>query len=96
MSDAIEEKEQDQESKMPQSPPRPPTTQEIDNQWKADAKIHGWVLPRPVLRIFRLPLIRHIRATFVAYRMGQFYANHQQPGHPYDGWCLYAIWRGWC
>lgn len=73
-----------------------------DAVWHEVAREHGWELPFKAPWPLRLPIIRHVRGYWHAFRMnrmvGQFASVGIGVGVPqqYDLWVLHAIFRGWC
>lgn len=71
-----------------------------DNLWSLDGERHGWSLPTKAPKVYRLPVIRTIRALYIAIKIERHNAfwSHSLGSIPsgYDEWVLYAIRRGWC
>lgn len=73
-----------------------------DQQWENDRQRYGWRLPDRPLRIFRMPIIRQIRAKLYDLRSGkeaQRWASgglSSTYGQGYRNWVRYAITRGKC
>ena len=68
-----------------------------EKMWRHDGTVNGWSLPRKAHAVFRLPVIRNIRAIVARCRVETHYhktAIGIRTG--YDAWVLYAIYRGWC
>lgn len=70
---------------------------ESDKRWYEDKELNNWKLPPPANYFLRLPVIRHVRAAILIYRVERHYKNIPfglRTG--YDEWIIYAIVRGWC
>ena len=68
-----------------------------DLAWQRDKIQNGWELPPKAGPVWRLPVVRHVRAVWHAWRIEDHYARMPvgiRTG--YDEWVAYAISRGWC
>ena len=66
--------------------------------WRAQGEAHGWTPPEPPPRVYRLPVIRHIRWLLAAIgveRHNAFWRSCGMIPTGADEWMLYAIRRGW-
>lgn len=72
---------------------------EDDKRWHEDQRRNGWRLPQPAVWPLRWPVVRHIRAAVLGWRVdrhNQAWAGVGLVPRGYDEWVLYAIARGWC
>lgn len=73
---------------------------ESERIWREDAERNGWVMPTAV-RWKRLPVIRHIRSTYLGMKVSQFRDVTKAAGlgiggvPQFDRWVLYGIARGY-
>lgn len=74
---------------------------EDDAAWLHDMHKYNWLVP-DVARFYRLPIIRHIRAVWIGWRVEAWASRFAEMGigfgipNKYDLWVLYGIRRGWC
>lgn len=67
------------------------------DRWRHDGLSNSWAMP-PVSRWRRLPIIRHLRAVYGAWRAEQFYEPFSRMGMlntGYDRWVVSGIWNDW-
>ncbi len=72
---------------------------ESDRAWIAEQAAHGWKLPLEAHWTLRLPIVRRVRAGWMALRVYHWHAICARMGlvpSGYDEWVLYAVARGWC
>ena len=73
-----------------------------DDAWRADGARNGWTLPRKAAWPLRLPIIRHVRAAWLDYRVHKLASEFASvgvgsgPPNQRDIWIIYAVARGWC
>lgn len=69
-----------------------------ERRWNEDKDRNGWAAPPPARRVWRLPLVRHIRCLFKTRQVNAHNKLWSSTGSVitgYDHWVLYAVWRGW-
>lgn len=71
-------------------------TDESEKLWLDDGDRYGWSLPPKSHWIFRLPIIRNIRAAYYIVMISWWYSVVPGVRSGYDEWVIYAIRRGWC
>lgn len=73
-----------------------------DAAWLADGERNGWILPPRAAWPLRLPVIRHVRAMVLDYRVSRRVEEWASAGlgtgsmNQRDAWIIYAVARGWC
>lgn len=70
-----------------------------DRAWLQDQLQFGWSLPRKAHWLLRRPIIRHVRALVLSWRIetrSAFWRSIGATYSGYDAWVVYAIARGWC
>lgn len=75
---------------------------EDDRLWMQDGIRNGWRLPPKAAWPLRLPVIRHVRATWLDWRVTRRVEEWASVGlgtgtmNQRDAWIIYAVSRGWC
>ena len=67
-------------------------------EWQLYGSQYGWVPPAPEASVWRLPIIRHVRAAYLGWQIERHYSSGIgaigiRTG--YDEWVLFGIFHGW-
>ena len=70
----------------------------MDRKWHENGVNLGYKLPPPAGHLLRAPVIRWFRYMWNVWKVERHYSAWSGIGirTGYDGWVLYAIFRGWC
>jgi hypothetical protein len=71
---------------------------DTERKWLEYGAEYDWTPPRKAARIYRLPVIRHVRYAYTALLVERHYKYWAAIGAArsgYDSWVLFGIFHGW-